>query len=86
LIAVNPYWYGMYLYRDLEFVAGALIGLLFAMKNRKLNQPTIKDRIHTRIKTLVLKGLDVLGIPEDAPIELIIDSYPMLGRLIQYLE
>ena len=31
----------MYLYRDLEFVAGALIGLLFAMKNRKLNQPTI---------------------------------------------
>ncbi len=53
---------------------------------KEINQATIKDRIHTRIKFLINKGLDILGIPEDAPIELIIDSYPRLGRFIQYLE
>jgi hypothetical protein len=53
---------------------------------RNINQATLKDRIHSRIKTLVLRGLDILGIPEDAPIELILDSYPRLGQFIQYLE
>ena len=53
---------------------------------RDINQATLKDRIHSRIKTLVLRGLDILGIPEDAPIELILDSYPRLGQFIQYLE
>ncbi len=47
---------------------------------------TMKERIQTRIKSLIYKGFDILGIPEDAPIELIIDSYPMLGRLLQNLE
>jgi len=47
---------------------------------------TMKERIQTRIKSLIYKGFDVLGIPEDAPLELIIDSYPMLGRLLQNLE
>jgi hypothetical protein len=51
-------------------------------------RPTVamKDRIQTRIKSLIYKGFDILGIPEDAPIELVIDSYPMLGRLLQHLE
>lgn len=51
-------------------------------------RPTVsmKERIQTRIKSLIIKGFDVLGIPKDAPIELIIDSYPMLGRLLQHLE
>ena len=53
---------------------------------RELNQATLKDRINSRFKILVQRGLDILGIPEDAPIELIIDSYPRLGRFIQYLE
>lgn len=53
---------------------------------RELNQAALKDRINSRIKILVQRGLDILGIPEDAPIELIIDSYPRLGRFIQYLE
>ena len=48
---------------------------------------TMKERLQTRIKSLIYnKGFDILGIPEDAPIELIIDSYPMLGRLLQNLE
>ena len=42
LIAVNPYWYGIYMYRDLEFLAGALIGVIFALKNRKSGQSSIK--------------------------------------------
>ena len=45
---------------------------------------TFKEKIHTfiqiRIETLLY---DVLGIPEDAPRELIIDSYPILGRLLE---
>jgi hypothetical protein len=53
---------------------------------KELNQATIKERINSRIKFLIYRGFDALGIPEDAPIELIIDSYPMLGRFIQYLE
>ena len=52
----------------------------------ELDQPTLKERINTRIKSLILKGFELLGIPEDAPKELIIDSYPMLGRLLQYLD
>jgi hypothetical protein len=53
---------------------------------RNINQVTIKDRLNTRIKFLIYRGFDLLGIPRDAPIELIIDSYPRLGRLLQYLE
>ena len=45
---------------------------------------TLKEKIQTfiqiRIETLLY---DVLGIPEDAPRELIIDSYPILGRLLE---
>ncbi|MFX0001009.1 MAG: hypothetical protein ACFE9Q_00530 [Candidatus Hodarchaeota archaeon] len=41
LIVINPYWPGVYLYRDLEFVAGALFGMIFAMRNRKPDQPPI---------------------------------------------
>lgn len=52
----------------------------------EIDQPTIKERINTRIKSLIFKGFKILGIPEDAPMELIIDSYPMLGRLLQHLE
>jgi len=53
---------------------------------RESIQITIKDRINSRIKILIYKGFDILGIPEDAPLELIIDSYPFLGRFIKYLE
>ena len=52
----------------------------------EIDQPTLKERINTRIKSLIYKGFNILGIPEDAPMELIIDSYPMLGRLLQHLE
>ena len=55
-------------------------------KSREFNKATIKDRINNRIKILVQRGLNILGIPEDAPIELIIDSYPRLGRFVRYLE
>jgi hypothetical protein len=40
----------------------------------------IQNFIQIRIETLLY---DVLGIPEDAPRELIIDSYPILGRLLE---
>jgi hypothetical protein len=53
---------------------------------QELNQATIKDRIHNRIKFLIYRGFELLGIPEDAPLELIIDSYPRLSRFIQYIE
>ena len=42
LIVVNPYWYGIYMFRDLEFLAGAFIGVLFALKNRKSGQSSLK--------------------------------------------
>ena len=53
---------------------------------KEVTKTMIRDRIKTQIRSLILREFDILGIPEDAPIELIIDSYPMLGRLLQHLE
>jgi hypothetical protein len=53
---------------------------------REIDRTTTKERMQTRIKSLIIRGFHILGIPEDTPIELIIDSYPRLGRLLQNLE
>ena len=53
---------------------------------KEVTKTMIRDRIKNQIRSLILRGFDILGIPEDAPIELIIDSYPILGRLLQHLE
>jgi hypothetical protein len=52
----------------------------------EINQAVVRDRIKTQIRALIIRGFSMLGIPEDAPIELIIDSYPRLGHLLQHLE
>lgn len=45
---------------------------------------TLKEKIETFIQNQIETLLfDVLGIPENAPRELIIDSYPILGRLLE---
>ena len=45
---------------------------------------TLKVRIQTFIQTRIETLLnDVLGIPENAPRELIIESYPLLGHLLE---
>ena len=51
---------------------------------KEIDRTTVKERLQSRMKLLILKGFNILGIPEDAPMELIIDSYPMLGRLLQH--
>ncbi len=53
---------------------------------REIDRTNVKERMQTQIKSLIIKRLNILGITEDTPIELIIDSYPSLGRLLQYLE
>lgn len=55
-------------------------------EKKVVTKAMIEDRVKTQIRSLILKGFGILGIPEDAPLESIIDSYPMLGRLLQNLE
>jgi hypothetical protein len=55
---VDPYIYsGVYLYRDLEFLAGAFIGVLFALKNRKPDQRPLNFGIITGVLGGVLASV-----------------------------
>lgn len=38
---INPFW-GMFLYRDLDFFLGSIVGVIYAIKNRKPNHSTLK--------------------------------------------
>jgi hypothetical protein len=49
ILTVYPNWYGIYLFQDLEFLAGAFVGMLFALKNRKPDQRPINFGIITGI-------------------------------------
>ena len=42
LIAVNPLWYGAFLYRDVDFAIGLFFGVLFALKFRDPDQSPLK--------------------------------------------
>lgn len=55
--AVDPLWYGVYLFKDLEFLAGAFVGVLFALKNRKSDQSPLKFGIIVGLVGGVLAAL-----------------------------
>lgn len=57
LIAINPGWYGLYMLKDLEYLVGAIVGILFALKNRNPDQRPIKFGIITGLVGGVLASI-----------------------------